>query len=144
MLLLNDFPRVAAFVSAATDCTVPSAGGAAIGWLRDDELLAGVLYEDFTGSSITATIAVAPGAVLTKEFVRAIFTYPFVQLGCGKMLALIHENNWRSHRLVKHMGFEVEAVIADYYPDGALNIYTMTKADCRWLEKEHGEENQNT
>ena len=142
-MLTFDFLRVAQFVSALTECTIPPSGGAAIGLLRDDELVAGVLYEDFTGSSITATIAVAPGAVLTREFTQAIFTYPFMQLGCGKMLALIHENNWRSHRLVKHMGFKVEAVIADYYPDGALNICTMTKADCRWLEKEHGEKNQN-
>jgi RimJ/RimL family protein N-acetyltransferase len=140
MQLSFDFPRVSQFVSALTNCTIPSSGGAAIGLLRDDEIVAGVLYEDFTGEggSITATISVAPGAVMTKEFVSAIFAYPFKQLGVGKIIALVSSTNWKSARLVKHMGFVETAVVQGYYPDADLIVFEMSAANCRWLGEEHG------
>lgn len=122
----------------------PRSAQSAIGWLRDDELTCGVFYEGFTGSSITATIAIENGAVMPKDFLWAIFDYPFRQLGCIKMLAFIGANNWKSENLVKKMGFELEASIAGYYPGEALLIYSMTKDQCRWLEKEHGQEIQNS
>ena len=145
-MLTFDFPRVAQFVSALTECTIPSSGGAAIGLLRDDELVAGVLYEDFTGEggSITGTIAVVPGSVMDKEFTRAIFAYPFQQLKAGKLLALVSDNNWRSVRLVRHMGFAESAVIQGYYPDADLIIFEMLAADCRWLGEDHGKEKQDS
>lgn len=140
MQLSFDFPRVSQFVSSLTKCTIPSSGGAAIGLLRDDDFVAGVLYEDFTGEggSITATIAVAPGAVMVREFVSAIFAYPFKQLGVGKIIALVSSTNWKSVRLVKHMGFVETAVVQGYYPDADLIVFEMSAANCRWLGEEHG------
>ena len=139
MPLSFDFPRVAQFVSTLTECTIPPSGGAAIGLLRDDELVAGVLYEDFTGEggSITGTIAVVPGAVMGKEFTRAIFAYPFKQLGVGKIIALVSNINWKSVRLVNHMGFIETAVVQGYYPDADLIVFEMSATDCRWLGDEH-------
>ena len=140
MSLIAALPRVATWV--ANQCQAdPRSASAAIGWLRDDDLTAGIYYEDFTGASITATIAMAPGAVMPKDFLWTIFDYPFNQLGCDKMVALIADNNWKSKNLVEKMGFTKEAEVANYYPAGeALTIYTITKAACRFLEKEHGQE----
>lgn len=121
----------------------PRSAQAAIGWLRDNELTCGVFYEGFTGSSITATIAVEPGVVMPKDFLWAIFDYPFRQLGCTKMLAYVGNNNHKSQRLVEKMGFTLEASIVDYYPGEPLLIYSMYADLCRWLEKEHVEEDQN-
>ena len=117
----------------------PRCAQSAIGWTRDNELTCGVFYEHHTGKSITATIAVAPGAVFPKDFLWAIFDYPFVQLGVWKMLAYVAEANYKSQALVEKMGFVKEAVISDYYPDGDLFIYSMTKQQCRFLEKENGQ-----
>ena len=118
----------------------PRVAQSAIGWTRDSELTCGVFYEGYTGSSITATIAVANGAVMTKDFIWAIFDYPFKQLNCQKMIAHVGANNWKSENLVKKLGFVLEASIANYYPGEALLVYTMDKDQCRWLEKENGQE----
>ena len=83
----------------------------------------------------------APGAVMPKDFLWTIFDYPFNQLGCDKMVALIADNNWKSKNLVEKMGFEKEAEVANYYPAGeSLLIYTITKQQCRFLEKNDGQE----
>ena len=138
-MLTTDIPTVATWVANMADAD-PRLTVGAVGWLRDDDLTCGAFYENYTHRSITATIAVAPGAVVPKEFLRAIFHYPFVQLSCEKIVALIAENNWKSQNLVEKMGFVKEAVVADYYPEGDLFIYSMTKQQCRFLEKDNGQE----
>jgi hypothetical protein len=138
-MLTTDTPTVAIWVANMADAD-PRLTVGAVGWLRDDDLTCGAFYENYTRRSITATIAVAPGAVVPKEFLRAIFHYPFVQLSCEKIVALIAENNWKSQNLVEKMGFVKEAVVADYYPEGDLFIYSMTKQQCRFLEKDNGQE----
>jgi hypothetical protein len=137
-MLITDVPSVATWVANMAEAD-PRLTVGAIGWTRDDEITCGAFYETYTRRSITATIAVAPGAVMPKEFLRAI--YPFVQLGCEKIVALIAENNWKSQNLVEKMGFVREAIVADYYPEGDLFIYSMTKSQCRFLEKDNGQEN---
>ena len=143
-MLTTDFSRVSRFVADRAECHIPAAGGAAIGWLRDDKIVAGVLYEDFTGEggSITATIAIEPGAILTRHMIWAMFDYPFLRLKVKKLLALIHSSNHKSRRLVEHLGFRISSGITGYYPDGNLIVYEMTADECRWLGEENGQESQ--
>lgn len=138
-MLTNDVRTIAPWVANRTESN-PNVAQAAIGWLRDDDLVCGVTYDNYTGKSITATIAVEPAAVLPKSFMWAIFDYPFKQLGVWKMLAYVAESNYKSRALVEKMGFTQETVITDYYPDGDLLIYSMNKEQCRWLEKDNGQE----
>ena len=138
-MLTNDTRLIAPWVANRTESN-PNVAQAAIGWLRDDDLVCGVTYDNYTGKSITATIAVEPAAVLPKSFMWAIFDYPFKQLGVWKMLAYVAESNYKSRALVEKMGFTQETVITDYYPDGDLFIYSMNKEQCRWLEKDNGQE----
>lgn len=140
-MLTTDLPTVVSFVCAAVEAPLPDPQlTAAIGWLRDDEVVAGVIYEHFTGASITATIANAPGAVLVPGFMRAIFKYPFQQLGVNVIIAFVSESNWKSRNLLEKMGFTQETKVIGAYPDGDMLIYTMSAAQCRWLEKENGQE----
>ncbi len=143
-MLTSDYRAVATFVQVLTDCSLPEEGGAAIGWVRDDSITCGVLYEHFTGRSITATIAKANGAVIPPGFLRAIFDYPFKQLNCEKILAYIEETNWKSRQLVERMGFKEEAKVSNVFPEGDMIIYTVTAEECRYLENEDGQENKDS
>ena len=137
-MITNDAQRVAEFASGMLDGHQFRTNATALGWERDGELLAGVVYEEFTGASVSATIVNTPGAVFNRDFLFAIFDYPFRVLGVNLVIAYIAESNWRSRHTVESMGFRLEHQIVGAYPDGAACIYTMTPAQCRWLEKENG------
>lgn len=137
-MLTTDLARVTEWVSRNCESNA-AAATAAIGWMRDDEITCGVYFEDFTGASITVTLAVAPGAVVPRTFLWAIFDYPFNQLGCDKIIAYVAGNNFRSRNLISKAGYVEEASIANYYPAGEpMVIYSMTKAMCNFLENDDG------
>lgn len=144
-MLTVDFPRVERFVCALTGAECRVAGATGIGWLREDEVVAGVLYESYTGQggSVTAHIAIASGSSFTKEFMRAIFQYPFEQLGVRTIYAMVSSNNIESRRLVERMGFQPETKIANYYPEGDLIVYALTADNCIWLGEKHGQKDKN-
>jgi hypothetical protein len=140
-VLTNDFPAIAAFVRQMTGAAIPT-DASGIGWTRDGEIVCAAMYDHYTGRSITASIAKAPGAVMPPGFIRIIFDYPFKQLGCAKILAYIEDVNWKSKELVEKMGFVLEATVTDVFPSGSMMIYTMLADQCRWLENEDGQEHQ--
>ena len=139
-----DFDTVASWVQSMTDCSIPKAGAITIGFRNScSDMVAGVMYEHFTGTSITATIAIAPGVIVPRGFIAAIFDYPFVQLRCRKILAYVEVANQRSRSMVERMGFEKEAVVRDVFPSGAMIVYSLTPEKCRYLEKAHGKKDEN-
>lgn len=138
-MLTSDLPAISAFIQKMTGATIPT-DATGIGWVRDGEIVCAAMYDHYTGRSITASIAKAPGAVMPPGFVNIIFSYPFIQLGCAKILAYIEDVNWKSKQLVEKMGFVHEATITDVFPSGNMMIYTMSAENCRWLEKEDGKQ----
>jgi RimJ/RimL family protein N-acetyltransferase len=112
--------------------------GTAIGRLKDGELVAGVLYEDYTKANIVCHIAGNDGWA-TRGFLGLIFNYPFEQLGVKRITAPVHSNNEKSILLMTRLGFTLEAVLAQAIPEGDLLIYRMFKSECRFLEdRYHG------
>jgi hypothetical protein len=112
----------------------------AIGQMRDGILVAGVMYDEYTGASISMHARIdSPGAI-TKKFWRMCFDYPFNQLKVKRITGLIKATNARSRRLVSHLGGHIEAVLSDYFPDGDGIVYIMRREDCRCLKLEanHG------
>jgi RimJ/RimL family protein N-acetyltransferase len=139
-MLTTDLPLVAEWVSNRAEAD-PRGVTAAIGWVSDGRLVAGATYEDYTGGSITATIAIE-NTTMVRQFLRAIFEYPFRQLNVGKIFAMVAQTNSPSRRLVEKMGFVQETVLKDYYSCEDLIVYSMTAKQCRFLGDGNGQEHQ--
>jgi hypothetical protein len=75
----------------------------AIGLEREGQIVAGVIYESFMDTTITCHIAVA--GRMNKTFIAAIFNYPFIVCNVEKIVVPITEENDKSIKLVKNMGF---------------------------------------
>ena len=132
-MLTNDKDWVSSWVADKDGGDFPTGCFAAIGAVDDnDSLVAGVVYDHYTESCVTATIAVEKKN-LPRQFLRAIFKYPFEQLEVGKIIVYVNEANKASVRLATKLGFAVEAKIKDVYPDGAMFIMGLNKANCVWL-----------
>ena len=111
---------------------------AAIGLVKDDKIVAGVIYENWNRRSVVTHIAIE--GRLTRSFLYAIFHYPFVTCGVNKIISAVNDTNTKSVLMVTNMGFIAEGRLKDCSPDGDIILYTMQKSDCRFLGKRYGQE----
>lgn len=112
-------------------------GCPAIGLEHDGRMIAGVLYENWNRRSIVCHVAVQ--GLLTPAYLAAIFHYPFVYLGCEKIIAPVSEGNLESIRFISKLGFQEEARLLDAHPEGSLLIFTMSRQSCRFLGERYGQ-----
>ena len=111
-------------------------GDTAIGLVKDDKIIAGVLYENWNGRSIIAHMGVE--GRLTSAYIGAIFDYAYNVCNVDKVILPVGSTNAKSVKLVENMGFAEEGRIADASPEGDIVIYTLKKADCRFLGDRYG------
>ena len=123
-----------------TNCLTPLAqrlGGKytehakSLGCVVGGRLVAGTTYDEYNGRSMQMSIWVESRP--TAEWSRAIFTYPFDDVGVHKLIGLIFGDNAKSIRLAERSGFVLEATLKDVTLHGDLLMYTMTRDQCRVL-----------
>ena len=107
----------------------------AIGLEKDGELIAGVVYDNYTKATIFMHIAAKPGRKwLTRNFLWYMFHYPFVELGVKRVTGIIPVSNKDSINFANGLkGARLEALLKDAHPDGDMAIYCMFKQDCKYL-----------
>lgn len=107
----------------------------ALGVIRNENLIGGVIYHNYVGHDCQVSIAVDRVAFMPW---RALFSYPFEQLNCARLTALVGRKNKPSRRLVETLGFKLEGVHAKGL-DGIEDAmsYGMTKDQCRWIKGRH-------
>lgn len=105
-----------------------------IGIVKDGRIIAGVVYNLYTGTGICMHVAAEGKGWMTKDFLRACFHYPFVQLGCRRVTGLVRVDNFQAQKFDEHLGFKREGIIRQGDDDGCdLIIYGMLRRECRWI-----------
>lgn len=104
---------------------------------RGDELgrfMGGVILTDFTGrgGSMSMHVASVHPRWLCRDLLWVVFDYVFSQLGCRKVFAQIHSNNYKSLHFTRHLGFKLVAVIPEAFPDGDMVVKQLEEHNCRW------------
>ena len=127
--------RILAWVGERIDEPNFGLGSHAIGLEQNGELIAGVVYNMFTGSSICMHVAAIPGKRwMTREFLWRAFAYPFIQLGCNRVTGLVRVDNFAAQRFDEHLGFKREGLMRRACTDGTdMILYGMLREECRWL-----------
>lgn len=99
-----------------------------------------VAYNAFNGNVCQMHVAGAR-SWLTRDFLRAIFDYPFNERGCEVVTIQVSEDNARCLRLVRHLGWTEFAVLRDGWLHGVNTVLLrMYKAECRWIAQPRQEE----
>lgn len=111
-------------------------GGTAIGWAKDGEIVAGVVYCNWNGPNVECHIA-SDGSRrwMTKKYLHTIFDYPYNQLKSDRITVCIGEGNTDSRRFVEHLGFTLEARLSKAHPTGDLLVMRLFRQECRWIGK---------
>lgn len=125
--------EVAAWVALGIGMPAYNPHSTAVGLEKDGRLVAGILYESFTGASVLMHFR-CDEKRLSREFLFAIFDYPFNQLGVKRVRALVSSANKSSLRITEKLGSTRETVLEDYFEDGDGIVFCMRREDCRWLE----------
>jgi RimJ/RimL family protein N-acetyltransferase len=101
---------------------------------KNGELLGGGIFTNYTGRSVCMHIASFDPSWLNRDLLWVAFHYPFVQLKCQKILAMVPANNHRALEFDTKLGFKEETIIRDVYNTGDMIVLSMYKDDCRWLK----------
>jgi RimJ/RimL family protein N-acetyltransferase len=112
---------------------------AALGIVRKGKIIGGIVYNEFTGWSCAVTTYVdgksGPGWC-SPATLCTLYTYPFCQLNCTRIEALVSRQNRSTRRILKHMGWTEEGCHPLRYngTDDAIS-YGMLRQNCRWLKE---------
>lgn len=109
-----------------------------IGYERDDELVAVVIFDGF--SPVDANMHIASDGTrrwLTRELLIAAFAYPFIQCGLRRVTGLVPARNIAALKFDEHIGFRREGYHPNAAKDGDLVSLGMLKEWCRFIPKEH-------
>lgn len=131
-LCLDPF-AVGPWVCARAGGTWVPGRGTAIGKFGEDgKLVAGVLYEDWTGANIMCHIA-GEGNWASRSYMNVIYDYPFNQLNAKRITCPVASTNEKSINIVRRMGFTLECTLTQAVPDGDLHLFRMFKHECRYI-----------
>lgn len=125
-------PSVISWVAERLENTFFSERSVAIGFQRNDKLVAGVVYENWNYRSIGASIVI--DGLITSGFLAAMFHYPFIVCQVDKIIAQVSDDNTKSKTLIRKMGFVEEARIKEACVNGDMVLYTLPRNTCRFLE----------
>lgn len=106
--------------------------------LVDDKVRAMVLYDHWTPNSVNVHVySSGPKYLFHREFVCAIFSYPFQQCGKGLLIAITPSDAEQSLAVSRYLGFVEKYRVKDGWSQGVdLVIKEMTRDQCRWLNQE--------
>lgn len=103
----------------------------AVGIARDGKLIGAILWFNYRHPDIeVGMLTVEPWA--TRGMVRELASYPFRQLGCERVTAIVHENNTRVRKFLERQNFQREGVKRRAFPDGDGIMYGILKHECKW------------
>ncbi len=104
---------------------------------NDSGIRVAVIYDQHFSPNICAHIA-SDGSKrwATKKFLRLIFSYPFLQLGVGRITAPVKSSNKSARAFLEKAGFKLEGVIRHINKDGSDRLlYGMLANECRWIAR---------
>jgi RimJ/RimL family protein N-acetyltransferase len=131
-VVFDEPDRVAAFVADIIGCEFHAY--TALGLEKRGELVAGVVYDKYSGTDVSMHVAAVPGSRwMTRGFLASAFQYPFWQLGCKRVSATVESTNEAALKLNRHLGFQYEAVLRDAVPGGDVILMVLWKERCAFL-----------
>jgi RimJ/RimL family protein N-acetyltransferase len=105
-----------------------------LGCVADGQIAAVVLYDGWDGNSVWCSITSSSPRWATRGNLRALFEYPFVQIGANRMGTLVSVLNADATDMNKRLGFRLEGLLKAGHPNGDdAVIFGMLQGECKWL-----------
>ena len=112
-----------------------------IGVMRKGSIAAVAVFNNYLHPNIEISFVTANPRWATPEAIRAILSYPFIQLECKRITATTEATNQRARAFLCRLGFREEGYHTDALPTGDAVSYGLLRKDAaRWIdiEEDHG------
>jgi len=107
-------------------CPTPHA--ISVAEFEDEKPICGAIYDGYNGRSIHSHLWIAPGRVPSRLFWFTTFDYMFRQCQIETGIGTVPSSNVRAQKLDEHLGYRLNTVIPNYYPNGDdMLLYTITR-----------------
>ncbi|MRN43474.1 MULTISPECIES: GNAT family protein [unclassified Brucella] len=103
--------------------------------LKEKQIIGVTVFDTFSPGECQVHVA-SDGSRrwLTRDYLRMVFAYPFVQLQFRRVTSLVPETNTASARFCAHTGFREEGRLREAGLHGEdLIVFGMLRRECRWL-----------
>ena len=97
-------------------------------------LIGGAVYHEFRGNDIQISCAAVSRRWLNKRFIKAMFVYPFIQLGCDRVTSCIPSRNAHTRRFIEGLGFKEEGSMRRGFIGDDCIIYGMLREECKYIK----------
>jgi RimJ/RimL family protein N-acetyltransferase len=133
-LVIDDPDRVARWVASMIGHPLmPWAGHVALGLEKGNDLVAGVVLENYNGVSAEVHLAGVGKHWMNRSMLFTFFRYAFEHLRLQRLSALVDVTNQTAIRLNEHFGFRIEHIIKGGSPAGDVALMGLRREDCRYL-----------
>jgi RimJ/RimL family protein N-acetyltransferase len=113
-------------------------GWQAIGIEAGGELVGGVVFDAIAVGERCSIHCVGTGKHwLTRNFLKEVFHYAFNVCKSNVVISPVDSDNAASIRFIKHIGFKELARVAGGAGANDLVLFTLHRADCRWIGAQH-------
>lgn len=100
-------------------------------------VLAAVVLDTWSGSSVQAHIVIERPIVLRHGLFELVSDYVYRQAGCLTIAGVVPADNEKALKLDRHLGFKEVGRIHDGYAPGVDSvIMEMRRSDCRFLNSD--------
>jgi RimJ/RimL family protein N-acetyltransferase len=69
---------------------------------------------------------------MTRSYLRAVFRYPFVQLGVRRVSGFVPASNAQAIRFNEHLGFKREGLMREALWDDDVIVFGMLRQECKY------------
>ena len=101
-------------------------------------ILGGVVFHEYRGNDIQMSCAAVSRRWLNRQFLFAIFYYPFITLGCERVTSFVPANNKHTRRFLEGLGFIQEGIMRRGFIEDDCAIYGMLRSECKWIGEKNG------
>lgn len=107
-----------------------------IGLERDSEIVAVVVYDNFSEADVNMHIASdGSRAWMNKSLLVAAFAYPFIQLGLRRVTGMVPAKNAEALAFDEHIGFTREGFHPHALPGDDLVSLGLLRENCRFIPR---------
>lgn len=135
MVLLEQHPAFYAFINNILKVQFDPSNAVLISSVTEDAQIMGVTaFSRFSEYNCELSVASCTPKFMTRDYLRAVFHYPFVTAKKSRITAIIEDDNKHAQEIDKRLGFVEEATLKNWYGTKDGVVLRMLKDECIWIK----------